>query len=90
MFRLHAAIHEHIDSIADGVNDFRQLIERRSRTVELSPAVVRDDEAGAANVDCAFRVGDGHDSFEANWPSQNSTMCATSFQFIDGSSISVK
>src|SRR6516162_3863554 len=43
---LHAAVHEHIDAIAHGVDNFSELIERCARAVELPPTVVGDDDAG--------------------------------------------
>src|SRR5262249_11263683 len=37
---LHPAVHEHVDPITYGVDDFGQLVERCPRAVELSAAMV--------------------------------------------------
>ena len=62
---LDAAVHDHVDPIADGIDDFGQLIERRARAVELPAAVVGQDDAGAADLGGALGVGHRHDALQA-------------------------
>src|SRR5512146_2401105 len=38
---LNAAVHHHVEPIADGIDDFGELVERRTRAVELPSAMVR-------------------------------------------------
>ena len=38
---LDAPVHDHVDPVSHGIHDFSELIERCSRAVELSAAVVR-------------------------------------------------
>src|SRR5262249_18341959 len=87
---LHAAVHEHIDAIAYGVDDFSELVERCARAVELPPAVVGDDNAGTAISAAGLASAADMTPLRQNCPSHWRTMSATSSQLMDGSSISVK
>ena len=48
---LDAAVDQHIDLVADGVDDLGQLIEGAARAVQLPAAMIGDDDAAAADVD---------------------------------------
>ena len=62
---LDPSIHDHVDPIADGIHDFGQLVERGPRAVQLPAAMVGQHDAGAADLDCAFRVRHRHDALQA-------------------------
>lgn len=53
---LRAAVHHHIDAVADGVEDVGQLLDGAARTLELAAAVVGQHDAGAADVDVAVQL----------------------------------
>ena len=46
-----AAVHEHLDAIADGGDDFRQHAQRRRHAIELTAAVVRHDDRIGTGID---------------------------------------
>ena len=50
-----AAVEQHLEPVADRVDDGRQRLERRHRAVELAAAVVRDDDARGAVLGRAGR-----------------------------------
>ena len=52
--------------------------------------MVGDDDAGAADLDGVLGIGNDMTPLRQNWPFQCRTMSATSFQFMDGSSMPVK
>ena len=62
---LHPAVHEHVDPITYGVDDFGQLVERCPRAVKLSAAMVRNNDAGTTDLGGVFGVGWGHDALQA-------------------------
>ena len=65
---LDSAVHDHVDPVADGIDDLRQLIERRARTVELPAAMVGQHDAGAADLDGAPGIRHRHDALQAELP----------------------
>src|SRR5262245_20440634 len=62
---LHPAIHEHVDPITHGIDDFGQLVERCARAVQLPTTMVGNHDTSAADLNGALRIGGGHDAFEA-------------------------
>src|SRR5438477_5872874 len=62
---LEAAIHDYIDPISYGIHNLSQLIERCARAIELSPAMVGQYNAGAADLNRAFCICHRHDALEA-------------------------
>ncbi|KAG1335674.1 hypothetical protein G6F61_014992 [Rhizopus arrhizus] len=62
---LHAAVHHHVDPVTHRVDDLCQLVESAARAVQLTPAVIRQHDAGAAAVDGPLGVFHRHDAFEA-------------------------
>src|SRR5438874_13015413 len=62
---LHSAVHEHVDPITYGVDDFGQLIERCARAVKLSAAMVGNNDAGTTDLGRGFDVCWGHDALHA-------------------------
>src|SRR6516225_11655755 len=62
---LNSAVHHNIYSVAYCVDYFGKLVECRSRTIELSPAMVRQDDAGATYLDCAFCIRHRHNALQA-------------------------
>src|SRR5690349_13187045 len=62
---LHPAVHEHVDPITYGVDDFGQLIERCARAVKLSAAMVGNNDAGTTDLGGVFGVCWGHDALQA-------------------------
>ncbi len=62
---LHPAIHDHVDPVADGIDDLGELVEGAARAVELAPAVVRQHDAGAADRHRALGVLHRHHALEA-------------------------
>src|SRR6185437_10347336 len=63
-----AAVHHHVDLVANGVDNFSELIECCARTIQLPSAVVGQDDAGTANVDRTFGVGNQHHALQAKLP----------------------
>ena len=61
---LNPAIPHDIDPFAYGVDDFRKLVERCPRAVQLPPTVVRNDDAGAVDIDGSSGILDRHDTAE--------------------------
>ena len=62
---LDAAVHHHVDPIADRIDDLGELIEWRARAVELPAAVIGQHDAGAADLGGALRVLHRHHALEA-------------------------
>src|SRR5436190_20298386 len=62
---LHPAVHEYLDPITYGIDDFGQLVERCPRAVKLSAAMVGNNDAGTTDVGGVFGVGWGHDALQA-------------------------
>src|SRR5438105_15655528 len=62
---LDASIHDYIDPISYGIHNLSQLIERCARAIELSPAMVGQYNAGAADLNRAFCICHRHDALEA-------------------------
>src|SRR5262245_66325624 len=62
---LHPAVHEHVDPITYGVDDFGQLVERCPGAVKLSAAMVGNNDAGTTDLGGAFGVGWRHDALQA-------------------------
>ena len=62
---LHAAVEQDVDLVADGVDDFRELIEGAARTVQLPPAVIGNDDARATDIDGFAGIVGAHHAFEA-------------------------
>src|ERR1700739_3085732 len=59
------AAHEPVDPIPYGVDVFGQLVERCPRAVELSAAMVGNNDAGTTDLGGVFGVGWGHDALQA-------------------------
>ena len=57
-----ATVEVHLGAVADGVDDLGQRLERRDRAVELTTAVVRDDDAGGAVLAGEDRVLGGDEA----------------------------
>jgi hypothetical protein len=62
----HSAVHDDVYSVADGINDFFQLIERRTLVFELPATVIGHDNAVAADVGGMLCVLGRHHSFRAD------------------------
>src|SRR3954471_24791296 len=62
---LNPAVHDDVDLVADSIDDFRQLIERGARTVELPAAMIGQYDTSAADLNGAFGIGHRHDAFKA-------------------------
>src|SRR5277367_2922498 len=61
---LNSAIEKDFDFIPDGVDNFRQLIKGTSRTVQLAPTMVRNDDTRTTDVDGLPGIFDAHHSFK--------------------------
>src|SRR3954463_16110890 len=59
-----ATVHPDLDARADRLGDPRKRLDRGRRTIELTPAVVRDDQRIGAAVDSQTRVLDIEDSLQ--------------------------
>src|ERR1700693_1690506 len=60
-------IHKDIDLIAHGVHDLRQLIEWCSRAIQLTAAMVRQNNARAADLSCTLRIRYRHNSLQTKF-----------------------
>src|SRR5919106_5693296 len=58
------AVKDHIDSVAYGVHDLRNLIKGVSRAVQLPPAMVGDHDRCRANIRRPPGVRGTHNAFE--------------------------
>src|ERR1700751_2214819 len=65
---LHPAVHEHVDPITYGVDDFGQLVERCPRAGKLSAAMVGNNDAGTTDLGGVFGIGWRHDALQAELP----------------------
>src|SRR5262245_14648289 len=63
-----AAVDVHLGSIAHGVHDAGQYLQRSGSPVELASAVVGHDDGVGTGVDNSARVGDRLDAFDDQWP----------------------
>ena len=63
----HAAVEDHLEAVAGGVDDLLEHVERRRREVELPAAVVADHDGGRADVGRALRILAGHDALDREW-----------------------
>ena len=63
----HAAVENHLEPVAGGVDDLLEHVERRRREVELPAAVVADHDGGRADVRRALRVLARHDALDREW-----------------------
>src|SRR6266852_3773179 len=57
----HAAVEQEGQLVADRRLDRRQHVERARRLVELAPAMLGDEDAVAADIEGALRIGRAHD-----------------------------
>src|SRR5678815_6149803 len=62
---LDAAVYRHVQALADRVDHLCKLVERCARAVELTAAVIGQDDAGATYVGGALRIRDRHYPLEA-------------------------
>lgn len=87
---LHAAIHHHVDPVADRIDDLGQLIEGAAEPSSLAPAVI--ESTMPLQPISTARLASSTDMMplRQNGPPHSRTICATSSQFIEGSSMSVK
>src|SRR6266568_4863065 len=60
----HPAVKQQGQLVADRRLDRRQHVERARRLVELAPAMVRDEDAVAADIEGALRIGRAHDALD--------------------------
>src|SRR5580658_1988332 len=60
-----ATVANHIDPVANSVNDLGELIKRAPRPVELTPAMIGHDDPVRADVHSTFCVRNAHDALEA-------------------------
>ena len=60
-----AAVADHLDLVADRIDDLGQRVEGRAAAVELAPAMVRHHDRGGADLDRAPRILDRDDAFQA-------------------------
>jgi hypothetical protein len=59
-----AAVHQHLQAIADCPRDFRQLPDAGSHAIQLPPAVIGDDDPVRRRVRSRSRVFRGHDALD--------------------------
>ena len=59
------AVADHLDLVADRIDDLGELVERGTAAVELTPAVVGNHDRVGPDLDRAARVGGAHHAFEA-------------------------
>src|ERR1700677_2281426 len=59
------AVANHVDPVADSVDDLSELIEWAPRSIELTAAVIGYHDPSRADVHGAFCVRNAHDSLEA-------------------------
>src|SRR3546814_19788256 len=59
-----AAVADHLDPVADGIDDRGERVEGGDAAVELAPAVVRDHDRGRADVGGALGILDRDDALQ--------------------------
>src|SRR5580704_1768306 len=59
-----SAVANHIDPVANGVDNLGELVKWAPRPVELTPAVIGHHDPSRADVHSTFSVRNAHDSLE--------------------------
>ena len=58
------AVANHIDPVANSIDDLGELIKRAPRTVELTPTMIGHHDSGRADVYGTLCVRNAHDALE--------------------------
>src|SRR5712672_1593344 len=61
---LDSAVHQNVDPVTDGIDDFSQLIEWCARAVQLPAAMIGYHDPGATDLGCALGVCYRHHALE--------------------------